>query len=68
MGTRASPMEQGPLQIHHGHTDTHVLMRFSRQTDHVMLTPEEADAIVRAIGNSQRSLKAHQELLAQKAS
>lgn len=53
-------LESGPLNIHHGHTDTHVLVKFTRATDHLLLTPNQAEDFIRAMRESMAKLAAHQ--------
>lgn len=56
----AQKLESGPMQIQHGHTDTHVLVQFSRPTDHVLLLPVQAEALIAAIQGSIAKLAEHQ--------
>lgn len=56
----AQKLESGPMNIHHGHTDTQVLVQFSRPVDHVLLTPQQAKDLVAAIQGSMAKLAEHQ--------
>lgn len=55
----AQKLESGPLQIHHGHTDTQVFIKFSRVTEHLLLTPQQADDLITAVQNSKKMLAEH---------
>lgn len=59
----AQKAETGPLQIKHGHTETHVLIQFTRPTDHILLTPAQAEDFIRAMRESMAKLE---EYLAKK--
>lgn len=59
MPQQAQPLQSGPMQIQHGHTDEQVLVQFSRPCDHILLTPEQADAFCAAVQNSKAMLAAH---------
>lgn len=50
----------GPLNMEYGHSDTQLLVRFSRPTDHVWLTPQQADEMVAAIQGVKEKLLARQ--------
>jgi len=56
----AQKMEQGPMQIQHGHNGEQVYVGFGRMTDHVFLTPAQAEAFVAAVQNSLAKLREHQ--------
>lgn len=56
----AQQLETGPLQIQHGHTDAQVIIKFTRVTDHILLTPAQVDAFISAVQNSKKLLEAHQ--------
>ena len=49
------------LQLSYGHTDTHVIVRFNRMTDHVLLTPEEARALVELVEAAMEKLAAYRK-------
>lgn len=57
-------MQQSPtsnaLKINYGHSHTHVIVQFSRATDNVHLTPEEAKAMVATLSSTLEHLAAHQ--------
>lgn len=52
----AQKLDSGPMQIHHGHTDTHVLVQFSTLVQNLILTPEQADAFIAAVQESKKKL------------
>lgn len=56
----ATKVESVPLTIQHGHTETHVAVKFSRPTDHVFMTPAEVDDFITALQGSKKLLAAHQ--------
>lgn len=55
----AQELETGPLHIQHGHTDTHVIVKFTRATDHLLLTPQQADDFCATVQSSKAKLAAH---------
>lgn len=55
----AQKLETGPMQIRHGHTDTHIFVQFSRITQDLALTPEQADAFCAAVQESKKRLAEH---------
>lgn len=57
----AQKLESGPLQITHGHTDTHVLVQFPRLVPNILLTPEQAEAFIAAVRGSMAKLAEHQK-------
>ena len=42
----AQKIEELPLQFHHGHTDTQIYVQFTRPVNNILLTPEQADAMI----------------------
>lgn len=48
----AQRVEAIPMQIHHGNSDTHVALVFSRHTDSILMTPTEAEAFIEAMRGS----------------
>lgn len=56
----AQQAESGPMNINHGHTDTHVAITFNRRTDHVFFTPAEAQSMIAGIQSSLEKLAEHQ--------
>lgn len=55
----AQKLETGPLQIQHGHNGTQVLVQFTRMTDHLLLSPKQAEDFVAAMCISIEKLKEH---------
>lgn len=55
----AQQVESLPLNIHHGHTENQVLIRFSRTVDYVLLTPEQARAFLTGVEKSLTMLEEH---------
>ena len=53
-GTKAPKIQQ--LEIRHGHTNTHVLVEFSRLVNYVTFTEEEVDAFIAAMKDSKERL------------
>ena len=53
----AQKLEQGPMQIQHGHSDTQVFIGFGRLTDHVLLSPAQAEAFLAAVQHTLAQLK-----------
>ena len=45
----AQNLEPMPMQIHYGHNDTHILVQFSASTNMLIMTVEQADAMVKEI-------------------
>ena len=43
------PAQDGPLNIDYGHTGQLLVMKFTRLTDHVTLTPRQADDMIAAL-------------------
>lgn len=66
MAQQHEQLQPGPMQIHHGHTDTHVIVQFSRPCRDIVLTTEQAEAFIKALYESIGLLAAHQTALAQK--
>lgn len=56
----AQKVESVPIQIHHGHTETHVVVQFSRAVNDLGLTPAEAEAFIGAMQQSLAKLREHQ--------
>lgn len=56
----AQKLESGPLHIQHGHTDNQVIIKFTRVTDHLLLTPQQTDDFIKAVLNSKQQLADHQ--------
>lgn len=48
------------ITMEHGHTETHVIVKFNRPIDHVLLTPAEVDALVNAVLRSKQMLEQFQ--------
>ena len=42
----AQQLEELPLKVHYGHTDSHIFMQFTRATSNLLLAPEHVDAMV----------------------
>ena len=59
MPQKAEQLQSGPMQMHHGHTETHVAVSFSRATDHVYMTEAEALSFIKAVQESIAMLAAH---------
>lgn len=57
------PESQVSLQTQHGHTDTHVVLAFSRAVNNIMLTPEQAERFIEGIRGSMKMLADHQARL-----
>lgn len=53
-------LESGPMHIQHGHTDTQILVKFTRVTDHLLLTPQQAEDFIKAVRDSMQKLADHQ--------
>lgn len=53
-------VENAPMTMQHGHTDTHVAIKLSKSTDNIFMLPHEADAFIKAIQISQKMLAEHQ--------
>lgn len=45
----AQRVEALPLNIQHGHTETHVAIIFDRPTNHIYMLPAEAEAFIKAM-------------------
>lgn len=56
----AQKVESGPLHIQHGHTDSQVIIKFTRVTDHLLLTPQQVEDFIAAVQNSLKQLAEHQ--------
>lgn len=56
----AQKLEPGPLQITHGHTEDKVIITFTRATDHVLLTPAQAEAFIASMQQMMKKLAEHQ--------
>ncbi len=58
-------MPQQTQELHirtdHGHTDTHVVLRFSRPIDNLTFTPEQARAFIANVEKSLVLLAEHQK-------
>lgn len=57
-------VENIPLQIQYGHTDTTVVIQFSRPATNLVSTPEQARSMIKQLENSLALLEAHQAQLA----
>lgn len=57
----AQTAQTGPLTIQHGHTEDQVLLQFSRHTDHLTLTPAQAEAFISSMRHSMEKLAEYQE-------
>ena len=55
----AQKIEELPLQFHHGHTDTQIYVQFNRPVNNILLTPEQADAMITCITKSKAMLLEH---------
>jgi hypothetical protein len=45
----AQQTEPLPLDIHYGYTENKIVLRFTRATDHVLLSPTEAQSLVASV-------------------
>ena len=52
MAQNASKIEQKPLTMQHGHTDTQVVVIFSKPIENLLMTPTEAEACIANIRDS----------------
>lgn len=57
----AQRLESGALNIQHGHTDHQVIVKFTRMTDHILLTPQQAEDFIVAVRGSMAQLAEHQK-------
>lgn len=55
----AQELKQMPLQLQHGHTETHVTITFSQPINNLMLTPAEAEAFLATVSKSRDMLLSH---------
>lgn len=60
------PEEDGPVNINYGCTNTHIYLGFTRATNHILLTTEQADAMIAALQQTKVDFAAHQAKLAAK--
>lgn len=51
--------ENAPLQIQHGHDGERTVMQFSRSTDNLRFSPEQARKLITAIQGTLDMLEAH---------
>lgn len=52
--------QDGPLNIQYGHNGTLVVMQFTRATEHITLTPRQADDMIAALQKTKAMLAEHQ--------
>lgn len=57
----SKPAQNGPLNINYGHNGTFVVMQFTRPSDHITLTPQQADDMIAALQKVKLMLAEHQE-------
>jgi hypothetical protein len=57
MAHTVTPM---PLQVHHGHSETHVVTLFTRPVSDLSFTPAEAEDFIKAMQASLAALAAKQ--------
>lgn len=53
----AQKLENIPLRIDYGHSTTHIVIKFNRSVEHVLLTPEQAQSMIDGITNAARMLE-----------
>lgn len=58
-GLTASPLNQS-VRINYGHDDEHIVMQFTAPIQNLVLTPEQADAMIGAVREAQGRLQEHQ--------
>lgn len=51
-----SPVQDQPLSIHYGHNGSQLVMKFTRMTDHVTLTQQQADDMIEALQTCKAAL------------
>ena len=56
-------LNDGPVNIAHGFTDTHIALQFNRNVNQLFLTPKEAIALIDAIKVSMQRLEEQQQEL-----
>lgn len=55
----AQQVEQLPLQIHHSHDGEKVILQFTRTIPNLMLTEQQAEAMVASLQNTLAALREH---------
>jgi hypothetical protein len=60
----AQKLQSGPMQIGHGHSDTHVLIQFNRMAQEIILNEEQAEDFMAAMKISLEKLRQHKLKLA----